>query len=459
MLEKDLKKYAKYFKNYTELRLQENREIDINVLNGNLVANTAASNGGVSVRVYKNGSWGFASSSDMGDAAVLHALETAGSNADFLDMKQNLRSKALPSCSIVSSVDLSTKKRRKSQKELLEFVMELDAHIAASYRDVVSRRIWLTGQEWERNLVTADGTSFYSLIPTIRIILFLTVEKNGARANSRRILGSAGQLEDVYESPADLYGQVEELHNYVLEKIDGVSPSVGMHDCIFGPDVSGLFVHESIGHGFEATGVLAGSPVAKLMNRQAASPLVSITDFAHTACGSTCPVPVYADEEGVEARDVVLMENGIVRSFMHNKESAACFGVEPAGNARAATFSDEPLIRMRNTAILPGKSRLQDMISSIEDGYYFMRTGGGPADLNGDFTIAVIAGYQIKNGKLGKALKDTSVSGNAYEVLNTISMVSDKLEWLAGGLCVHKQWINVGMGGPAIKCRVTTGGK
>ena len=83
--------------------------------------------------------------------------------------------------------------------------------------------------------------------------------------------------------------------------------------------------------------------------------------------GVTCPIPIYIDDEGIEAKDSVIIKDGILKGYMHNRSSAAYFNAEPMGNARAFAYYDEPLIRMRNTAILPGKSKLS--------GYDFINRG------------------------------------------------------------------------------------
>ena len=114
---------------------------------------------------------------------------------------------------------------------------------------------------------------------------------------------------------------------------------------------------------------------------------------------------------------------------------------------------------MRNTAILPGKSKLEDMIASIDNGYYLMKSSNGEADSTSEFMFGVVMGYEIKNGKLGKAIKDTTISGVAFDMLKTITMISDDMAWSCGGMCGKKQGIPVGMGGPAIKCKVNIGGK
>ena len=103
-------------------------------------------------------------------------------------------------------------------------------------------------------------------------------------------------------------------------------------------------------------------------------------------------------------------------------------------------------------------SKLEDMIASIDDGYYLMKSSNGQADSTSEFMFGVIMGYEIKNGKLGDAIKDTTISGVAFDVLKTVDMISDDMKWSAGGMCGKKQWIPVGMGGPAIKCKLNIGG-
>lgn len=145
---------------------------------------------------------------------------------------------------------------------------------------------------------------------------------------------------------------------------------------------------------------------------------------------------------------------------MNNRETAMHFEQKPTGHARAMTFSDEPLIRMRNTAILPGKSRVDDMIASIEDGYYLMKPGKGQADTTGEFMFAVGTGFEIKNGKLGRVIRDTTVSGLAFDVMKSVTMVGDEFKWdTSGYYCTKKQMMPVGVGGVALKCRVRVGGR
>lgn len=95
---------------------------------------------------------------------------------------------------------------------------------------------------------------------------------------------------------------------------------------------------------------------------------MALVDFANTSFGKTCPAPVYIDDEGVKSVDTVIIEEGILKSYIHNKDSAQQFEAILTGNARAMDFYDEPLIRMRNTTILPGKSKIEEMIERDDFG-------------------------------------------------------------------------------------------
>ena len=114
---------------------------------------------------------------------------------------------------------------------------------------------------------------------------------------------------------------------------------------------------------------------------------------------------------------------------------------------------------MRNTAILPGTSSLEDMIASIDDGYFLTETNNGQADTTGEFMFGIGMGYEIKNGKLGRAIRDTTISGVAFDMLKTVDMLSSDMVWTCSGMCGKKQPMPVGMGGPAVKCKVTIGGR
>ncbi len=460
MISEGLERHAGLFTDYTELRVQENRSVEISLLNGDGVGNTREAASGVSARVYRNGCWGFASHTGMDDAGIVAAVQSATANARFLADRAKRRAGRLPISARSGMHDLSTDRPRLNHAELLEFVRAVDARIAARHPELQSRAISLRLLDMEKVLLTSDGASSGSLIP--RSLLYVTLARAASTGDIVQIMracGGRGQFEDVFGSPDALDADMEDLCGHLARKAEGVYPDAGEHEVVLGSSLTGVLAHEAIGHTTEGDLVLGGSVAGENRGRQVASELVSLVDFAHTALGETCPVPVWVDDEGTAAEDALIIDKGVLRSFMHSKETALKLDAAPTGNARAFAFFDEPLVRMRNTAILPGASRLEDVIASVDKGYYLMEPGGGQADSTSEFMFGVVQGYEINKGKLGRALRDTSVSGIAFDMLRSVSMVSNDMEWHCSGFCGKKQLIPVGIGGPAIRCRITIGGR
>jgi len=459
MIPKDLSQYTKLFTEYTELRVQENRSVSIALVNGDVMGNDRSATSGVSARTYRNGLWGFASNPIISNGTISEVISSATRNARFLDGRLNRQSEVLPCIPGTISRDFSAEGAGKTQKELISFLRELDARITEKYERITSRTIAMQQLDMEKTLLTSDGASAHSLIPRSIVYILLNTEHDGDPVELHDVYDGLGQFEDVFTTPDVMYAQLDEQYEHLMKKAEGVHPDAGMKDCILDADLAGILSHEAIGHTVEADIVKGGSIAGDYLGKQVASPLVTLVDFANTCMGETCPVPVFVDDEGTLASDAVLIEDGVLKRFLHNKETAPQYDDEPAGNARAFRFSDEPIIRMRNTAILPGDSRLEDMIGSIDDGYYLMKSSNGQADSTSEFMFGVVQGYEIKGGKIERGLRDTTISGVAFDMLKTITAISDEMKWTGAGMCGKKQPIPVGMGGPAIKCRVNIGGK
>ena len=459
MVLKDLEKYKQYFTEYTELRVQENRNIRITMVNGDIMSNSRTAIGGVSSRVYKDGSWGFASHPELDEETIKQVIKSATKNALFLDSREKMNKPELPGKKADSINNFTTKKPKRSQKEMIEFMKKVDDYIKEKFKKLTSRTITITCLDMEKSLLTSDGSTSRSMIPRSMIYVVMTVEEDKQPYELYKVYGGFGQFEDNFENPNDLFPELDEQYKHLINKSEGIYPKTGMHDCILDADLAGILAHEAIGHTTEADLVKGGSVAGDFLNKKVSSELITLVDFAHNALGELCPVPLFVDDEGTLAEDAVIIEKGVLKKFMNNKEYANHFKMELTGNARAYSFSDEPLVRMRNTAILPGKSKLEDMIASIDDGYYLIKSSNGQADSTSEFMFGIVMGYEIKNGKLGKAIKDTTISGVAFDMLKTVTMVSDDMKWSCGGFCGKKQMIPVGMGGPAIKCKVNIGGK
>ncbi len=455
----DLTRFREEFKQYTELRVQENRNIQVSVVNGTIMGNTRASISGVSARVFNNGYWGFASHPLINDVEIRKVIATAADNASFLSKRLSNSPIKLPSRPIQTENDFATSRGHISQGDIIEILREIDDFVVTNCPKISSRIVVMHQLDMEKSLITSDGSLAYSIIPRALIYVILTVEKDGVPYELAESYGGFGEFEDRFSQPEDIYPGILEQYNHLVYKSEGIYAAAGIKDCILDADLAGILAHEAIGHTTEADGVLGGSIASEYLGKPVASPLVTLVDFANHAMGDLCPVPVFVDDEGTEATDVTIIEKGILTNYMHNKESAHHFGAALTGNARAYGFSDEPLIRMRNTAFLPGESTLDDMIASIDDGYYLMKSSNGQADSTSEFMFGVVLGYEIKKGKLGNAIKDTTISGVAFDVLKTVSMISHDMAWSCSGMCGKKQSIPVGMGGPAIKCNVNIGGK
>ena len=441
-----------------ELRAQMNRDRRVVLLSGSPVVNLRSETSGVSARVCRNGSYGFASAPEVSGDALRRVLKSAEENAGLLDRHLN-KGKAPRKPLPRAVVDPGTAWTDAEQREYLDYLRELDSWVSA-LPQLTSRTLVVSCDSTEKHLVTGDGAEAHTAIPRCYLYVVLTGETpNGDPVELTKAFGGFGGFRDWFRDPAALRGEVEKLHARLMEKREGVYARAGKCTCILGGELSGMLAHEAVGHTVEADLVIGGSVAGPNLGKVVASPLVSMTDFACEAFGEQAPLPVYCDDEGVKAEDVPLIRDGILQGFMHSRESAQRFGDIPRGNARAYSFSDEPLIRMRNTAVHPGKDRLEDTIASVEDGYYLVNTNNGQADTTGEFMFGVTLGYEIKKGRLGKAILDTTISGVAFDMLKTVDMVSDTVVWESSGYCGKKQPMAVGLGGPALRYQLTIGGR
>ena len=444
---------------HAELRGQKNRTRRAVLLNGDVMGNVRSDVSGVSARVYRNGVWGFSSMAEYTEEAAGKVLKAAADNAAFMDRHAGNGKPALPPLKGGEPFTMA-EIHDPAQAVYVDFARETDAYIAAHCPGLTSRKVIATEDSMEKLLKVSDGKNAHILSPRSYVYVILTAETPaGAPVELFKAFGGSGTFDVNFTDVSALHAGIDALYEQLMQKREGVYADAGEKTVILGGMMTGMLSHEAVGHTVEADLVLGGSVAAHNLNKRVASELVTLTDFAHTAFGEPCPLPVYVDDEGTEAEDVTLIKDGILTGYMNSRESALRFGMAPGGNARAWLFSDEPLIRMRNTAVHPGKDKLEDMIASIDDGYYLTDSGNGQADTTGEFMFGVTMGYEIKGGKIGRALLDTTISGVAFDMLRTVDMVSDTVSWCSSGFCGKKQPMPVGMGGPALRCRVKIGGR
>lgn len=443
----------------TVLRGHENRQRRVVLLKGNLVQNARSEASGINARVNNRGTFGFASIAEYSPEAAEKVIKAATENALALG-RHSGRDVALPASLGTGIVELNRDIVDTDQKTIIEMCKTVDSYIETKYPDLTSRTVVYYEDSQDRIVYTSDAYNGHLVTPRCYVYVMMSAEtKDGVPVELFKAFGGFGSFYDHFTNPEKLYPGIDELYKKLMDKKEGVYAEAGYKTVVLGGMMGGMLAHEAVGHTVEADLVRGGSVAGPNLNKRVASDLVTMVDFAHTYQDSLAPLPVYLDDEGTKAEDDVLIKDGILVGYMNDRESAAEYGMKPAGNARGWTFADEPIIRMRNTCILPGKSTVDELISSVEDGYYLIDSGNGQADLTGEFMFGVTCGYEIKNGKLGRALLDTTVTGVAFEMLKTVDMVSDKVEWSSSGFCGKKQPMAVGMGGPHMRCKIMIGGR
>jgi len=219
---------------------------------------------------------------------------------------------------------------------------------------------------------------------------------------------------------------------------------------IMGNAFGGVIFHEACGHPLETEAVRRqASPFCGKLGEQVADPVLTAIDDG-TLSGVWGSLAI--DDEGMPTQKTVLIENGILKNFLSDRVGAQELGLPLTGSARRESYKYAPVSRMRNTFIAPGNSTLEQMIATVDDGLYAAKMAGGSVNpATGEFNFAVEEGYEIKNGKLGDAVRGASLIGLGHEILPKISMVGDDFE-LAAGMCgASSGHVPVTVGQPSIK--------
>ncbi len=443
----------------TVLRGHENRSRRVVLLKGNLVQNSRSEGAGINARVNNHGTFGFASIAEYTPEAAEKVIRAATENALFLG-RHSGRNVPLPPSLSMDAVPLNREIVDAEQKLIIDLCKTVDQYIAEKYPDLTSRTVVYTEDSQDRIVYASDAGSGHLVTPRCYVYVMMSAEtKDGVPVELFKSFGGFGSFFDHFAKPESMYPGIDQLYQRLMDKKEGVYAEAGYKTVVLGSMMGGMLAHEAVGHTVEADLVRGGSVAGPSLNKRVASDLVTMVDFAHTYNGKPAPLPVFLDDEGTKATDAVLIRDGILVGYMNDRESALEYGMQPCGNARGWTFADEPLIRMRNTCVLPGKNTVEELIASVDDGYYLIDSGNGQADLTGEFMFGVTCGYEIKRGKLGRALLDTTVTGVAFDMLKTVDMVSNEVEWTSSGFCGKKQPMAVGMGGPHMRCKIMIGGR
>jgi TldD protein len=445
---------------YTELRIHRNRTRRVVMRRGSLIENSTATSAGCSARCHARGTFGFASLPADDDAALGQVLAEARANTDLVGLRAGHSDRPLPQTAPgTGSHDYRAAQSSLGAAARIDLLKRLDDYVRGRYPDVINTDLVIGEFASEKALATSEGALTYCRSPRAILYVQLSMQGGDGPVQLYEALGGFGDFEDQLATLAASERTIDQLYEDLRRKAEGAFCEAGLHDVVLDSDVAGILAHEAIGHTCEADLVLAGSVVADRIGQQVASEKITLVDQAGRGHADGGGIAIHVDDEGTPCRDVAIIENGVLKEFLNNKATALELGAVPTGNARAYSFSDEPLVRMRNTAIMPGTDKLADMIGAVENGYYLKRSSNGQADLTSEFMFGIVCGYEIRGGKLGRAIRDTTISGVAFDVLRAVTHVGDTLTWSNGGWCGKKTIIPVGMGGPAIKTRLNLGGR
>lgn len=313
--------------------------------------------------------------------------------------------------------------------------------------------------EKERNILvcTSNGILKEDSQTYIRLVM-MSMASNGTNTQtSSRTKGALDGFQVIRD--INLENMAIETANSAIKMLDSEYPKSGKYPVVIDNAFGGVIFHEACGHALEATSVADNASVFcnKLGEKIASDVVTAIDDGTiKNAWGS-----YNIDDEGNDAQRTVLIENGILKSYLVDELGSIKMNQKVTGSARRESYKYAPTSRMRNTFIDKGNSTFEELISGIEYGLYAKKMGGGSVDpATTDYNFAVSEGYLIENGKITKPVRGATLIGRGDETLMNIEAVSSNLE-LADGICGSISGsVPTTVGQPAIRVKeLTVGGR
>jgi len=445
---------------YVEARYQSRLMTEVSFVNGSLDRIRVVENAGCGIRVLVDGCWGFSSTNNMSKSVLAGSLAQAISAAHVLAKSKKNKVKGLAESKMARGVF-----RMEASGSLSDIDIEQKVQVAREGEKVARRHssVIKTASCVYREIldhkvvVNSDGAEveIYDSKPEFGITAI--ARKGGQSATAHEGVGITGGWNDLFRKSPDEYATAAaERATKLLQAKHAKGEKTTI---ILDPGMVGLLSHEAIGHTVEADFVLSGSVVKDKIGTKVASDLVTLVDSGRSEITNNAGGTILVDDEGVAAERTAIIENGILKSFLHNRESALAFGTASTGNARAFQYNDEPLIRMRNTFVEPRSDRLDDMIKETHHGYLVKGARNGQADANGEFMFGAEEAYLIENGEIKELMRGASISGNAFDALQSVDMVGDRFYYDIGtGYCGKYQPAKVDGGGPHVRCTAVIGG-
>jgi TldD protein len=429
------------------LRISESLNNVIVMKDGKVQEITSGNNWGGCVRVLKNGAWGVsfttnpAKMEDAGKSALklANALDNDVKLADIEPTHDNVKSKAKLK---LQDVSLDEKKEAMSAAEK-----------AANLEAIVSTTVNYVDGEGTTIFANSEGTELQ--IEESRVALFMNAvaASDGIIQFGHKSTGGAAGFEVIQKEDLEKFGRVTAEKAIRLLKAE--LPPSGKFPVVMDPELTGVFIHEALGHASEADLILKNDSILKgKMGTQIGSSLVTIIDDATMDAFGYYPY----DSEGVKTRKNILVEDGILKSLLSSRETASQLDITPSGNARSVV-GDQPIVRMSNTYLQPSELKFEELIEDMDSGIYLKGSRGGQVDTGkGVFQFNAAESFLIENGEVKNPLRDVSLSGNILEMLLKVDGVGSDFKMGVGFCGKSGQTVPVGDGGPHVRVKEATVG-
>lgn len=346
-----------------------------------------------------------------------------------------------------------------TNKQKLDLLQYIDA--SARKKDTRIKQVIasLTSSHEIIFIASTDGEFAADIRPMVRLYINVIAEQNGKKEQGSYGGGGRFTYEDLIErSSVDSY--INEAVRQATLNLEAQDAPAGQLTVVLGSGWPGVLLHEAIGHGLEGDFIRKStSAFTGKIGERVADAAVTVVDNGtlENRRGS-----LTIDDEGIPTQCTTLIEDGILTSYMYDKHNARLQGVTSTGNGRRQSYAHLPMPRMTNTYMLAGNYSPDEIIESVDNGFYAANFGGGQVDItSGKFVFSASEAYMIKNGKITYPVKGATLIGNGPDVLTHVSMVGNDLNLDEGvGTCGKEgQNVPVCVGQPTIKVdNLTIGG-
>jgi len=382
---------------------------------------------GVGIRTVKGDQVGYAYTEDLSEKAMLSAAATA---ATIADQSAKPPARQFKLAAIGNYYPLQAPVTAAPLADKLPLVQGVNDKCFALSNLVIKVNAALSDTQRRVLIVASDGVKAEDSQPRSYLSASVVAEKGKQREQAGWNFG--GRREFTYYNPQLVERLAKEAVERALVLFDAVQPPAGEMPMVLGPGVTGILLHEAIGHGMEADfNRKKVSTYATMLGKKVAEPAVTIIDDATNPeqAGS-----INVDDEGTPGQRTILVDKGILTTYLHDRISARHYAVPPTGNGRRESYQHYPVPRMRNTYMLAGPARPEDLIASVQRGIYVRSVGNGQVKIGeGDFAFYVTQGQMIEDGKLTAPIKDVNIMGNGPKMLLNVTGVANDLAMYEGG--------------------------